>query len=170
MDSCRSLPNRPSPASFRPEWGSNNLAQGRAQRRPGYGLRQREIALKGQKSLGSVVCVGTVCSAPSGQWALLAVAYPGRRFALPWAKMLKPVGLKTQERNTAHNSIHPSFSMFATKPAGRIPRTHLHRVPFRATLQMCTRGEQAFPTCPFRSLRSPSHFPKCVHPAFVPKR
>ena len=40
------------------------------------------------------------CSAPSGQWALRAVAYPGRRFALPWAKMFKPVGLKTQERKT----------------------------------------------------------------------
>jgi len=41
--------------AIRPEWGSNNLAQGRAQRRPGraqrrpgYGVRQREIALKGQ--------------------------------------------------------------------------------------------------------------------------
>ena len=30
---------------------------------------------------------------------------PGQRFALPWAAMFKPVGLKTQERNTAHNSI-----------------------------------------------------------------
>jgi len=44
--------------AIRPEWGSNNLAQGRAQRRPGYGVRQREIALKGQNSLGSVVCIG----------------------------------------------------------------------------------------------------------------
>jgi len=39
------------------------------------------------------------------------VAHPGRRFALPWAKMFKPVGLKTQEPNTAHNSMHSSFSM-----------------------------------------------------------
>jgi len=52
-----------------------------------------------------------VCSATSGQWSLRAVAYPGRRFALPWAKMFKPVGLKTQERNTAHNLIQSSFSM-----------------------------------------------------------
>ena len=97
--------------TIRPEWGSNNLAQGRAQRRPGYGVRQREIALKGQNSLGSVVCVGTVCSAPLGRWALRAVAYPGRRFALPWAKMFKPVWLTTQKRNTAHNLMHSSFSM-----------------------------------------------------------
>jgi len=75
---------------IRPEWGSNNLAQGRAERRPGYCVRQREIALKGQNSLGWVVCVGTVCSAPSGQWALRAVEYPGQRFALPWAAMFKP--------------------------------------------------------------------------------
>jgi len=71
------------------------LAQGRAQRRPGYGVRQREIALKGQNSSGSVVCVGTVCSAPSGQWGLRAIEHPGRRCALPWAAMYKPVGLKS---------------------------------------------------------------------------
>jgi len=56
--------------------------------------------------------LGRICPhvgpAPSGQWALRAVTYPGRCFALPWAKMFKPVGLKTQERNTALNSIHPS--------------------------------------------------------------
>jgi len=33
------------------------------------------------------------------------------RFALGWAAMCKPVGLKTQERNTAHTSIYLSFSM-----------------------------------------------------------
>ena len=79
--------------AIRPEWGSNNLAQGREKRRPGYCVRQRDIALKGQNSLGSFVCVGTVCSAPSGQLAVRAVRYPERRFALPWAAMCKPVGL-----------------------------------------------------------------------------
>jgi len=69
--------------------GQQQSSQGRARRRPGYGVRQLEIALKGQNSLASVVCVGTVCSAPSGQWALCAVAYPGRRCALPHRHQLK---------------------------------------------------------------------------------
>jgi len=66
---------------------------------------------EGAKLVGIGRMYRRVCSAPSGQRALRAVAFPRRRFALPWAKIFKPVGLKTQERNTAHNSIHASFRM-----------------------------------------------------------
>ena len=41
--------------------------------------------------------------------SILKLMPMGRRFALPGAKMFKPVGLKTQERNTANNPIY--FSM-----------------------------------------------------------
>jgi len=43
--------------AIRREWGSDNLAPGRAQRRPGYGVRKREIALKGAKLIG----IGRMC-------------------------------------------------------------------------------------------------------------
>ncbi len=81
---------------FRPEWGSNILAQGRVQRRnvakrrPGY-RKAPIVALKGQNKLRPSIMDGP-CD-PFRAICIVLGGAPGRRFALPWAGFFKPVGL-----------------------------------------------------------------------------
>ena len=94
-----------------PRMGQQKSSPGQSAAPPWVRCPPTRDCPEGAKLVGIGRMYRRVCSAPSGQRALRAVAFPRRRFALPLAKMFKPVGLKTQERNTAHNSIHSSFSM-----------------------------------------------------------
>ena len=75
--------------------GLNILAQGRAQRRPGYASNTTPKALKGRTNKPSLTYLLRLRHAPSGQYGTFC-CYPGRRFAtfrryaLPWAMMLLP--------------------------------------------------------------------------------
>ena len=58
-------------ACRRPEWGSNIIARGRAYR----------------------ICTKNRWFGPFRATGVFVCAFPGRRCALPWAKMFKPIGL-----------------------------------------------------------------------------
>ena len=63
----------------RPEWGINIKAQGKAKRRVALGYLENTV-----RRPERAICLFHF--APSGQRDLVC-GYPGRRFALPWAKL-----------------------------------------------------------------------------------
>ncbi len=95
----------------RPEWGINIKAQGKAKRRPGLlesTVRRPERA------------IFLVHFAPSGQRDLVC-GYPGRRCALPWANLLKPVGL------AEHYTCPPSLNRDNGGVRSNLPQNRVGR-------------------------------------------
>ncbi len=102
--------------SFRPEWGSNILAQGRvqrrnvAERRPGYCKAPNRRPERAKQN--AFINDGWTVLPFQGDEPCFP-GYPGRRFALPWALMLMPhSGRRTRvaEIFRANLTGHPRFA------------------------------------------------------------
>ncbi len=64
------------------------------------------IALKGHYKIDTLTMVCLFC--PFRAFNVVIDAYPGRRSALPWADMLKPVGLKSPSVDQSNARVYAS--------------------------------------------------------------
>ena len=85
------------------------------------------IALKGQYKIGASIMVYTLnrLFGPFRAAGVFACSYPGRRCALPWARLFKPVGLT--------RIIH---GVFTGQPQGASPRLWSQRKPWASALRL----------------------------------
>ena len=99
-----------------PQRGNLRVAQGRAQRRPGYCRPSPAFALQGQKRKNQrLLFVHTLhllymLLPLQGESTAHCIHHPGRRFALPWAMRRMP--LRGAQTASFHPQLAPSQTSF----------------------------------------------------------
>ena len=131
---------------------SPGQSDAKRQRRPGYPA-QGSGSLKGCNSVTSDY---EPCRSLSGCFALWH-AHPGRRFALPWARLCKPFGLKKKHRQPNHEKpCNPCLTFLLLLVAMSLC--------FRFGPRPVSRRRRAPPSLPWPPLRAPCP-PRPIWPA-----